>query len=208
MRSVKVVAPVAGYEGIVAGAEFTKGVAHVDPANTGALNYFRRAGYTVGDQEPVVAADPAPADPRAVVTEQVGTRLRDAAVDPRPGDFLAPTNAGKPGSEGNPHGPHVISPEVHASEGVRPVRGGPVAVDDVQAQDAAETAHTLDISPPVIDAVEVPADGTEATVAGDPPAASANKPEWVDFAVASGLDRSTAEAMTKAELVAAYGQGA
>lgn len=40
---------------------------------------------------------------------QVGTPLRDAAVDPRPGDFLPPTNAGEPGPEGNPHGPSVVS---------------------------------------------------------------------------------------------------
>lgn len=40
---------------------------------------------------------------------QIGTPLRDAAVDPQPGDHLAPVNAGFPGSDGNPHGPNVVS---------------------------------------------------------------------------------------------------
>lgn len=42
--------------------------------------------------------------------KRFGTRLRDGAVDPRGDDFLGPSNAGKPGEEGNPHGPNVISP--------------------------------------------------------------------------------------------------
>lgn len=50
------------------------------------------------------------ADPRDYVTPtRIGTPLRDAAVDPRPGDFGIPTNAGLPGEPGNPHGPNVVS---------------------------------------------------------------------------------------------------
>lgn len=79
-------------------------------------------------------------DPRTVTDEQVGTRLRDAAVDPRPDDFLPPTNAGEPGELGNPHGPSVVSPEVHATEGVHPVRPGAVSSDPA-VQSAEETAH-------------------------------------------------------------------
>lgn len=79
-------------------------------------------------------------DPRDVTDEQIGTRLRDAAVDPRPDDFLAPTNAGEPGELGNPHGPSVVSPEIHGSQGVRPIRPGDVS-GDATTQDAAETAH-------------------------------------------------------------------
>ena len=41
---------------------------------------------------------------------RLGTPLRDAAVDPRPGDHLPPTNAGEPGPFGNPHGPTVVAP--------------------------------------------------------------------------------------------------
>jgi hypothetical protein len=44
------------------------------------------------------AETPDPRDDRDAV---VGTPLRDAAVDPKPEDFLAPINAG----EANPHGP-------------------------------------------------------------------------------------------------------
>lgn len=82
----------------------------------------------------------APPDPREVGTdgdgiEPVGSRLRDATVDPRPGDFLAPLNAG----QANPHGPEVVAPMIHAAE-TGPVHPGPVAVDDPAAQDAAESA--------------------------------------------------------------------
>jgi hypothetical protein len=38
---------------------------------------------------------------------QLGTPLRDAAVESRPDDFMPPTNAGRPESMGNPHGSHV-----------------------------------------------------------------------------------------------------
>jgi hypothetical protein len=65
----------------------------------------------------------------------LGSPLRDAAVDPRPGDFLAPTNAG----QADPHGPLVVSPQIHASE-TGPIRPGPVAVDDPTRQSAEETA--------------------------------------------------------------------
>ncbi|NNM44595.1 hypothetical protein [Knoellia koreensis] len=44
--------------------------------------------------------------------QKIGTPLRDAAVDPRPGDFMAPVNAGKPGPGGDPHGPNVRSYEM------------------------------------------------------------------------------------------------
>lgn len=81
-------------------------------------------------------------DPRDVTTAHVGTRLRDAAVDPRPGDFLPPTNAGADGELGNPHGPHVVAPGIHGSEQLRPVRPGPVS-DDPAVQSAEETAHLV-----------------------------------------------------------------
>ena len=80
------------------------------------------------------------ADPRTIKDTRIGTRTRDAAVDPRPTDFLAPVNAGLEGEAGNPHGPNVWNPEIHASQGVRPVRPGPVASDPT-AQDTAEDAH-------------------------------------------------------------------
>lgn len=47
------------------------------------------------------------------------------------------------------------------------------------------------------------ADGADA---GDgPPAKSANKAEWVAYAVAQGADEADAEASTKDDLIATYG---
>lgn len=81
------------------------------------------------------------ADPRDYVNPTVvGTPLRDGAVDPREGDFLGPLNAGLAGEDGNPHGPNVVSPQIHASDGIRPVRPGAVSADAAQ-QDADEKAH-------------------------------------------------------------------
>ncbi len=50
-------------------------------------------------------------------TEQVGAKLRDAAVDPRPTDLLPPSNAG----QANPHGPAVVAYEVDSPERVAAV---------------------------------------------------------------------------------------
>ena len=81
------------------------------------------------------------ADPRDYVNPTVvGTPLRDGAVDPVEGDFLGPLNAGLAGEDGNPHGINVINPQIHASDGVRPVRPGAVSSDAV-TQDADEKAH-------------------------------------------------------------------
>jgi hypothetical protein len=54
-------------------------------------------------------------DPRTLTNTQVGTKTRDGAVDPRPKDFLGPINAGEAGEAGNPHGPNVVSPGIHAA---------------------------------------------------------------------------------------------
>lgn len=50
-----------------------------------------------------------------------------------------------------------------------------------------------------------PAAGPEGS-ADEPPARSASKAEWVDYAVSQGADRGEAEAMTQKELVATYGR--
>lgn len=72
------------------------------------------------------------ADPRHVGflgsgIRRLGAPLRDAAVDPRPDDFLVPTNAGRPGPVGNPHSTHVVAPE--ALEDRRPVASDFFTVD-------------------------------------------------------------------------------
>jgi hypothetical protein len=145
---VKITAPVKGYTDTTnigpVTLDFKDGVAEYDTDKHGDLPdgvraYLKEQGYGVGStrvQRPEAPAEPL--DPRSdAADEQVGSRTRDAAVDPREGDFLAPTNAG----EANPHGSKVVSPEIHASQGVRPVKAGDVHVDDPAKQDEAEKAH-------------------------------------------------------------------
>jgi hypothetical protein len=78
----------------------------------------------------------APMDARdAAEPINLGSPLRDAAVDPKPWDYLPPTNAG----EADPHGPLVVAPGIHGV-GPKPIRAGEVFVDDPKKQEAAETA--------------------------------------------------------------------
>lgn len=146
---------------------FKDGVAEVEDLNDGARAWLKARGYGIdgpaADQDSEV---PQPPDPRLVGTEQVGTEIRDGAVDPRPGDFLGPTNAG----DANPHGPKVVSPEIHASQGVRPVKPGEVHVGDPAAQDAAETAHAAAAT-----------DGTPVTAIVEP-AGNASQEVWLEYA--------------------------
>ncbi|GAA2037374.1 hypothetical protein GCM10009740_31470 [Terrabacter terrae] len=107
--------------------QFKNGVAkHDGELPAGVRQYMLGAGYSLGSKSPAEPDEtPAPADPRDVTHVQGGTPLRDAAVDPRDSDFLAPTNAGADGPEGNPHGPNVVAPQIHGSVG-QPVIPGPV----------------------------------------------------------------------------------
>lgn len=101
------------------------------------------------------------ADPREYVTPTVvGTPLRDGAVDPVEGDFLGPLNAGLVGEDGNPHGPNVITPQIHASDGIRPVRPGAVSSDATQ-QDEDEKAHLSEHLGLTADDDDDEGDGTE-----------------------------------------------
>lgn len=130
----KVEAPNKAYSGVgPGGALFVDGVAECD--DDAALNYYRAAGYAVDGATDNPVQTPEPPDPREVGQEVVGTRLRDAAVDPQPGDFLPPTNAG----QDNPHGSTVVSPEIHAS-GPKGIRPGEVFVEDVDKQGEREAA--------------------------------------------------------------------
>lgn len=161
---MKITAPVPGYTDTTQigpiTLEFRDGVAeHDGKLPDGVRAYLTEQGYGIGSKspaEPPAAAEPA--DPREVGDEQVGTKLRDGAVDPRPGDFLAPTNAG----DANPHGSDVVSPGLHAVESVRPVKPGDVHVDDPEAQDAAETEHAAAATDgtPVDDGQKAPASDT------------------------------------------------
>ncbi|MET7648367.1 hypothetical protein ABZS83_33045 [Streptomyces sp. NPDC005426] len=101
----RITTPVPGYSGQGPGnLQFQDGVAESD--DPAILDYCRSAGYGI-DGEPPERTAPEPPDPRKV--GEVGAApLRDAAVDPRPSDYRAPTNAG----EANPHGPLVVSPGI------------------------------------------------------------------------------------------------
>lgn len=119
--------------------KFVDGIAEVEELSDATRAWLKKRGYGIDGPATQEKADqPEPPDPRDVGTEKVGTPTRDGAVDPRDGDFLAPTNAG----DENPHGSKVVSPEVHASEGVKPVAPGDVHVDDPAAQEAKEKAAT------------------------------------------------------------------
>lgn len=156
--------------------KFRDGVADYDgDLPHGVRQYLQGAGYGL-DSAPEVVETPALVDPRDLENERLGTPLRDAAVDPHPEDFLPPVNAGKEGELGNPHGPHVVSPELHGSQGVRPVKGGPVA--EAAEQEVAETEHA------------------EAATSGDPipdtvgsrPAGNASHEAWIEYATGQGKD--------------------
>lgn len=163
--------------------DFEAGVCQYDgELPDGVRTYLLGAGFTVGSTEPAVVesidgreipeVDPVDARDYAEPT-QVGTKLRDAAVDPHPDDFLAPTNAG----QADPHGPDVVSPGVHATEGVRPVKPGDVHVDDTDKQDDAETEHAEDST-----------DGTPIDDGPTPPAGNASREEWAAYVTAIGAD--------------------
>lgn len=165
MATVTVTSPVSGYTGHVINVEFVDGTATVDRSDVQALAYFRRHGYGL-DGEPGTASEPP--DPREVGeggsgTEVIGTRLRDAAVDPEPSDFLPPTNAG----QANPHGPRVVSPGLHATPPA-PIVPGPVSSDSKE-QEAAETAGAAEAL--IADEVDRPSSGARPSSGGRTPSA-------------------------------------
>lgn len=185
----RITAPVQGYNGTIGDVVFKDGVAETD--NLAVINYCRNAGYAIDGETAEQQPEQQRVDARDVDTAQVGTPLRDAAVDPKPGDFLAPINAGK----ADPHGPEVVSPGLHAVPPA-PIVPGPVS-DDPAAQDARESEV----------AKQVLVEGQPATTVAEPsrPPQSAPKAAWVDWAVSQGADRAEANATSKADLIEAYG---
>lgn len=219
----KVEAPNKDYNGPgPGGVTFENGAADVEDEN--ALNYYRAAGYKVSGKVENPVESPEPPDPREVTEEVVGTRLRDAAVDPEPEDFLAPLNAG----QGNPHGSSVVSPEIHAS-GPAGIRPGEVFVEDVDKQEKREkefaekrivertsAREAVEAEVDVKDRGELGISDPGSADAGrreaetaatesEVPAKSDTKAAWVDYAVSQGAERDDAEASTKADLVDRYG---
>jgi hypothetical protein len=180
---MKITSPVQGYTdttqiGPVTLA-FQDGVAeHNDTLPAGVRAYLKEQGYGLGSTSAKAPEpQPEPLDPRKdAADQQVGTKIRDGAVDPQPGDFLGPTNAG----DANPHGTEVVNPEIHASQGVRPVKPGEVHVDDPDAQNAAETSHAAAATDgtPVNDGGEGTSDTTT-----EPPAGNASTEVWREYAL-------------------------
>lgn len=118
--------------------DFKDGVAEFDgDLPPGIRQYLQGAGYGLGSKKASAPEAPEePADPREIEDGTVGTKLRDAAVDPQPEDFLAPINAG----EANPHGSSVVSPEIHAS-GPAGITPGNVFVEDPEKQEKREKEY-------------------------------------------------------------------
>lgn len=170
-----------GYTGTIAGVAFEDGRSE-SPLPPAVRAYASRHGLTVDDDGRLLIGtpdEPDRIDSRDVTETKVGTPLRDAAVDPRPGDFLPPINAG----EADPHGPEVVAPHVHGAPD-RPVR-----------PDTAPAARDSD-------------GGTgegENSTAPERPAKSANKAEWEAYAVARGFLDDPSE-LTKADLIDRFGE--
>lgn len=189
----KVYAPNRELDGPKAGVIFKKGIGETD--DQAALAYFARAGYGIGAPPDAPAPEPV-IDARSPLAGEVlvGTPLRDAAVDPLPTDFLPPTNAG----EADPHGPLVVAPGIHAV-GPKPIRPGEVFVDDIPAQNAAETAlaQAVLVEGQPVAAVEPIAEGR--------PGDRDVKPAWEAFAVAQGMDPDEAAEASKRALIERFG---
>lgn len=183
---------------------FEGGVAELeDEPGVAVLAYLKANGYGIDKPAPKDDAElPAPPDPRDAEVNQVGTRLRDAAVNPQPGDFLAPINAGKPGPEGNPHGPNVVSPEIHGSVG-QAIAPGPVSTDpEVQEAKEAELAQRTRIdSEPV---PEVTADLGKSGEVGEPKG-NASREEWAAYAKSRGASDEQLEDKSRDDIRAEYG---
>lgn len=185
-----------GYSGKVGGITFDDGV----PAGGFAAglpgsvaDYFRRKGYRleggrmVRDRFKWEQPDARDAGDDGSGIRTIGTRLRDASVKPEAQDFLPPTNAGA----ADPHGPEVVSPGLHAVEGVRPVAPGVVPPPPPQ-QEAKETAAT--------------AAATSTTAAADLPKKGDKVADWRAYAISQGLDPDEAATLSKPKLVERFGK--
>lgn len=202
---------------------FKDGVADFDgELPVGIEAYLKANGYGIdGDATPPEAEAGVTVDSRTVGVEQVGSPLRDAAVDPQPGDFLPPVNAG----EGDPHGPTVASPGVHA-EGERVVAAGPVSTDpDVQTANEQRLAEKLLVEGEAVVPVEPgdfldeggllalsdPASAAEgektaeAAREGDEPRGNARLADWQAYARSQGATDADLDGASRDDLRAKYG---
>jgi hypothetical protein len=194
----KIVAPNRAYNGQIGDVVFRDGIAETD--NQAIIAYCREAGYEVDGTTDNPAALPQVQVDSSRTHDQLGTPLRDAAVDPQPGDFLPPVNAG----QADPHGPQVVSPEIHASPGPTPIVPGPVLDDPAgqQARESAAAEQTLIEQKPVGDVVQALAEDSPAE-----PAGNAGQAAWADWVIATHpeLDPESVRAMKRDDLRETYG---
>lgn len=218
-----ILAPNKDFTGHRFGVRFKNGKAETDDER--AIRYFEGAGYTVDGKSlaaPVEPSAPAPGtleNPTGITAQPPSN---DAAVMENAGgpvsdSFLPPTNAG----HADPHGPLVVSPGLHAVPPA-PITPGPVDVENPPAQEIVETAvaHAVLVEDqPATDAAAIadtarlglsdaPAARAPAAAEGNgSPSKSANKPDWVAFAVSNGMTEDEANAATKADLIERFGEG-
>ena len=198
----KVYAPNQNFSGVRAGVAFSKGVGEMDSDDKLARSFFERHGYGIGKKVETTTSRERALQAHAEATtgphHPAASRLRDASVNPEKRDFLPPTNAG----EADPHGPMVVSPEIH-HDGPKGLKPGDVHVDDTdrQAADETELARRVLVEgePKTEAALEVVGAPTEA------PAKSASQKAWAAWAISQGADAAEAEAATRKELIERYG---
>ena len=201
----KIVAPNSDYNGQIGDVVFQDGVAETD--NQAVISYCRTAGYEVDGRTNNPDALPQAQVDSSKTHQALGTPLRDAAVDQKPGDFLPPVNAG----QADPHGPEVVSPEIHGSEGPVPIVPGLVSSDPAEQEAREMQAASLAL----VD--QLPAgDVTEQLVASDPqtdepeteqPAGNASQADWADWVIAThpDLDEAQVRATKRDDLRETYG---
>ena len=212
--STKIYAPSSAYSGTYTWGdgtvtEFHDGVAEVDDLSPAVRGYLASNGYGIGKPAPTPADDPVvPPDPRDGLTDQVGSRLRDAAVDPHEDDFLPPINAGKEGPEGNPHGPNVVSPEIHGSVG-QAIAPGPVPADagEQQAKESELAERTRIEGEPVPQVVQDMGEVPAATHTPDPdePKGNASRDDWAAYAKSQGATDDQLANMSRDDIRGRYG---
>lgn len=200
----RIVAPNRDYQGGMADVQFRDGVAETD--NPAVIAYCRSAGYEVDGVTDNPATLPRIDVDSAKTHQQLAAPLRDAAVDPKPGDFLPPVNAG----QADPHGPDVVSPEIHASEGPTPIVPGIVS-DNPSEQERRESQaaeQTLIEQKPVGDVVQELADDQAAGRQLEQPAGNASQEAWAAWVIATRreLDEKSVREMKRDDLRETYGK--
>lgn len=203
MATIK--APNGEYNGQIGDVQFRDGVAETE--NQGVIQYCRGAGYEVNGTTDNPEALPAPAPVDSSRTGvQIGSNLRDAAVDPQAVDFLPPVNAG----QADPHGPEVIAPGLHAV-GPGPIVPGPVAdVPQVQQDIESDAAQRVLVDQELVP--EVTADLAKANTADDQdqpeaPAGNASTEAWATWVLDThpDADAEQVRGMKRDELREQYG---